>query len=53
MKHKEETSTTSLERELEKLRERIEAATANRDAGEPIGIVDDNVGVLPSYWRNV
>ena len=53
MKHKEETSTTSLERELEKLRERIEAATTNRDAGEPIGIVDDTVGVLPSYWRNV
>jgi len=49
MRHKEETSTTSLERELERLKERIEEASANRDAGEPIGIVDDAVGIQPGY----
>ena len=49
MRHKEETSTTSLERELERLKERIEEASANRDAGESIGIVDDAVGIQPGY----
>lgn len=51
MRHKEETSTTSLERELDRLKERIEEASSNRDAGEPMGIVDDSVGVLPGHWR--
>lgn len=45
MKEKEELSTTSLEREIKDLRDRIEAATVNRDAGEPFGITDELTGV--------
>ena len=44
MKEKEELSTTTVERELESIRSRIELASANRDSGEPIGISDEAVG---------
>ena len=49
MRQKEETSTTSLEREHEKIVFRIEDAARNRDAGEPMGITDEDVGVLAGY----
>tara|TARA_R100000951_G_scaffold76179_2_gene64253 strand:- start:13272 stop:13964 length:693 start_codon:yes stop_codon:yes gene_type:complete len=50
MRTKEETSTTSLERELGRLTARIEEASRNRDAGEPMGITDENAGTLSSHW---
>ena len=50
MRMKEETSVTALERERERLTARIEEASRNRDAGEPMGITDESVGVLPGYW---
>tara|TARA_R110002012_G_scaffold202391_1_gene371430 strand:- start:14076 stop:14768 length:693 start_codon:yes stop_codon:yes gene_type:complete len=50
MRQKEETSTTSLERAHEKLTMRIEDAAANRDAGEPMGITDEDMGVLSGRW---
>ena len=49
MRQKEETSTTSLERELERIEARIDAAASNRDAAEPFGITDEDTGVLPYY----
>ena len=45
MRQKEETSTTSLERELERLTIRIEEASRNRDAGEPMSITDEGMGL--------
>ena len=45
MKEKEELSTTAIEKEIASIFGRIEAAAANRDAGEPGGIVDDMAGV--------
>ena len=49
MRQKEETSTATLERELERITARIEEAARDRDAGEPFGIIDDSSGVLPYY----
>jgi len=49
MREKEETSTTSLERELDRITARIEEASKDRDAAEPFGITDDTAGVLPYY----
>jgi len=50
MKEKEELSTTAIERELEGLRDRIESAAENRDAGENYGITDElsgaEIGIL-------
>ena len=51
MKEKEELSTTAIERELKALRERIESAAANRDAGEPGGISDELEGTRPGWLR--
>lgn len=48
MRQKEETSTTSLERELERLTIRIEEASRNRDAGEPMSITDEGMGLSVS-----
>ena len=45
MRQKEETSTTSLERELDRLTARIEEASRNRDAGEPMSITDEGMGL--------
>lgn len=50
MRQKEETSTTSIEREKEKINLRIEEAARNRDAGEPMGITDEDMGVLAGHW---
>ena len=50
MRQKEETSTTSLERSKEDITLRIEEAARNRDAGEPMGIVDEDMGVLAGHW---
>ena len=50
MRQKEETSVTSLEREHERITIRIEEAARNRDAGEPMGIVDEDSGVLAGHW---
>ena len=50
MRQKEETSVTSLEREQEKITARIEEAARNRDAGEPMGITDEDMGVLAGHW---
>ena len=50
MRQKEETSTTSLERDLDRIVLRIEEASSNRDSAEPFGITDESVGVLPGYW---
>lgn len=50
MRQKEETSTTSLVKEQEKLTVRIEDAARNRDAGEPMGITDEDVGILAGHW---
>ena len=49
MKSKEETSTVPLERELTRISARIEEASRNRDAGEPMGITDDGAGLTISY----
>jgi len=49
MRHKEETSTTALERDLERVRALIEEAAGNRDAAEPMGITDELSGVLPYH----
>jgi len=49
MRQKEETSTAGLERELDRITQRIEDAARNRDAAEPFGITDDSTGVLPYY----
>ena len=51
MKEKEELSTTVIERELEGIRERIETASSNRDAGEPGGIIDESVGIRSGWVR--
>jgi len=51
MKEKEELSTTVIERELEAIRERIEMAACNRDAGEPGGITDELVGTRSGWIR--
>tara|TARA_R110000823_G_scaffold26370_5_gene77069 strand:+ start:544 stop:1245 length:702 start_codon:yes stop_codon:yes gene_type:complete len=45
MRQKEETTTTSLEREIDRLGSRIEEASRNRDAGEPMGITDESMGL--------
>lgn len=50
MRQKEETSTTSLSKEQEKLAFRIEESARNRDAGEPMGITDEDMGVLAGHW---
>ena len=50
MRQKEETSTASLEREQEKITIRVEEAARNRDAGEPMGITDEDMGVLAGHW---
>ena len=50
MRQKEETSTTSLEREHDKISLRIGEAARNRDAGEPMGITDEDMGVLAGHW---
>ena len=50
MRQKEETSTTSIEREKEKIEARIEDAAANRDAGEPMGITDEDTGISVRHW---
>ena len=50
MREKEETSTTSLERELERMTLRIEDASRGRDAGEPMGVTDEDSGVSTGYW---
>ena len=50
MRQKEETSTTSIDREQEKITMRIEEAARNRDAGEPTGITDEDMGVLAGHW---
>jgi len=54
MRQKEETSTTSLERELDRLTARIEEASRNRDAGEPMSITDEGMGqtVTSSEYNN-
>ena len=49
MRMKEETSTSGLERELQRIRDRIEEAARNRDAGEPMGITDENIGILAGH----
>lgn len=49
MRSKEETSTVPLERELERVTARIEEASRNRDAGEPMGITDDEAGLTVAY----
>tara|TARA_R110002020_G_scaffold88168_7_gene216801 strand:+ start:532 stop:1224 length:693 start_codon:yes stop_codon:yes gene_type:complete len=49
MRHKEETSTTALERDLDRVRALIEEAAGNRDAAEPMGITDEFSGVLPHH----
>ena len=51
MKEKEELSTTVIERELEAIRQRIESAATNRDAGEPGGIVDELAGTRSGWLR--
>lgn len=50
MRQKEETSVTSLERDLERIVLRIEEAASNRDSAEPFGITDESVGVLQGFW---
>lgn len=50
MRQKEETSTKSLEREHDKLTMRIEESARNRDAGEPMGITDEDMGILAGQW---
>lgn len=49
MRQKEETSTKPLELEHDKITARIENAARNRDAGEPFGITDEDMGVLAGY----
>ena len=49
MRMKEETSTSGLERELQRIENRIEEAARNRDAGEPMGITDENIGILAGH----
>ena len=44
MRQKEETGTSTLEKELARIDSRIEEAARNRDAGESIGIIDIHVG---------
>ena len=44
MKEKEELSTSVLKEELDALRDRIEAAATNRDAGEQTAITDEMAG---------
>ena len=51
MKEKEELSTTVIERELEAIRARMAEAAANRDAGEPGGIVDELTGTRSGWLR--
>ena len=51
MKEKEELSTTVIERELEAIRERIESAASNRDAGESEGISDELTGTRSGWLR--
>jgi len=51
MKEKEELSTTVIERELEAIRERIDSAASNRDAGEPEGIIDETIGTRSGWLR--
>ena len=51
MKEKEELSTTVIERELKAIGERIDAAAANRDAGESTGITDELEGTRPGWLR--
>jgi len=50
MRQKEETSVTSLERDLDRIVLRIEEAASNRDSAEPFGITDESVGVLQGFW---
>ena len=50
MRQKEETATSSLENELQRVTQLIENAASNRDANEPFGIVDENVGITPSHF---
>ena len=52
MLQKEESSVASLERDLERITSRIEEAARNRDAGEPMGITDDGMGVQDlNHWH--
>ena len=53
MKEKEELSTTTVEKELARIEDRIHSAAMNRDAGESIGITDERsgagIGTLEGY----
>lgn len=52
MREKEETSTTSLEKSLDRVTARIEEAAKNRDSAEPFGITDETTGTLNGYWSS-
>lgn len=51
MKEKEELSTSVLKEELDALRDRIEAAATNRDAGEQTAITDEMSGTSFGLFR--
>ena len=52
MRQKEETSVSTLERDLERITARIEEASRNRDSAEPFGITDETTGVLHGFWSS-
>lgn len=51
MRQKEESSSTSLEKDLDRITDRIEEASRNRDAAEPMAITDQTIGMHDGrYW---
>ena len=52
MRQKEETSVSTLERDLERITARIEEASRNRASAEPFGITDETTGVLHGFWSS-
>ena len=49
MRQKEETSITPLQQDLDRITLRIEDASRDRDASEPVGITDESAGVMPYH----
>jgi len=49
MRQKEETAVGTLQDSMDRLQDRILDAAKNRDAAEPMGITDENTGVLPYH----
>ena len=49
MRQKEETAVGTLQDSMDRLQQRILDAAKNRDAAEPMGITDENTGILPYH----